>query len=110
MSRLMHIAAILATVVFTTVYAGTHTDCGITQTSFSDCVAYIVDLESSIDPRCCTGLRDIVSSLPPTADARRSTCTCLQQMIVTVGKPIDAGRAAGLGGSCGSTLTLSPPA
>nr|CAD1822246.1 unnamed protein product [Ananas comosus var. bracteatus] len=108
MSRLMQIAAILAAVVFTTVYAGTHTDCGIAQTSFSDCVAYIVDLESSIDPRCCTGLRDIVSSLPPTADARRSTCTCLQQMMVTVGKPIDAGRAAGLGGSCGVNTDIVP--
>lgn len=90
--------------------SGTHSDCGMAQTAFSFCVAYIAGLDGTLPPKCCQGAR-AVRDLAPTPADQRAACGCLQQMLASAGVVDGEGsakRVRDVMAKCGVTTRAIP--
>uniref|UniRef100_A0A0E0L846 Non-specific lipid-transfer protein n=1 Tax=Oryza punctata TaxID=4537 RepID=A0A0E0L846_ORYPU len=88
--------------------AGTSDLCGLAETAFSDCTAYVAGGESIVSRRCCRGLGDI-RDLAATAAQRRAVCACiLEEMLAAGAGRVKSGRAAGLPAACNVRVGFIP--
>nr|BAX24990.1 hypothetical protein [Oryza minuta] len=88
--------------------AGTKDLCGLSETAFSDCTAYVAGGEPVLSRRCCRGLGDI-RDLAATAAQRRAVCACiLEEMLAAGAGRVNSGRAAGLPAACNVRIGFIP--
>ncbi|KAK3131661.1 hypothetical protein QOZ80_6AG0509580 [Eleusine coracana subsp. coracana] len=73
-------------------------DCDVAQQAFSECVSYVVGLEASVPPRCCTAL-DSVKDLGGSLPQRQALCRCILSEMLAAGQVVSS-RAAELPGAC----------
>ncbi|URD87552.1 hypothetical protein MUK42_28411 [Musa troglodytarum] len=85
----------------------THTDCGIAQTAFGECVPYVTGEDPSLAVQCCSAVRDI-KELTPTVEDRRAICACLVQELKDAGGSVDSSKASGLARACGVSTDVIP--
>uniref|UniRef100_A0A0D9WM52 Bifunctional inhibitor/plant lipid transfer protein/seed storage helical domain-containing protein n=1 Tax=Leersia perrieri TaxID=77586 RepID=A0A0D9WM52_9ORYZ len=82
--------------------------CGLAQTAFSDCTAYVTGDEPALSSLCCRGLGDI-RDLTPTISQRRAVCACvLDEMLAAGNGKFDSGRAGGLAAACNVPIGFIP--
>ncbi|RWV96628.1 hypothetical protein GW17_00040639 [Ensete ventricosum] len=106
MARLLLLVAILA-VAMPRASSDTHSDCGIAQTAFGECVPYVAGKDPSVSHQCCSAVRDI-KELTPTVKDRRAICACLVQELKDAGGYVDSSKAGGLAGACGVSTNVIP--
>ncbi|XP_064950590.1 non-specific lipid-transfer protein 1-like [Musa acuminata AAA Group] len=106
MARLLFLVAILAAAMLRA-SSDTHTDCGIAQTAFGECVPYVTGKDPSLSDQCCSGVKSI-KELTPTVEDRRAICACLVQELKDAGGSVDSSKAKGLAGGCGVSTNVIP--
>lgn len=88
--------------------AGTSDLCGLAETAFGECTAYVAGGEPAVSRRCCRALGDI-RDLAATAAERRAVCACiLSEMLAAGDGRVDSGRAAGLPAACNVRVGFIP--
>ncbi|TVU12474.1 hypothetical protein EJB05_46124 [Eragrostis curvula] len=106
MAATRYLMTIVAAIAFTVVVLGAgpaaagadDDDCEVAQQAFSECVSYVVGVDTSVSPKCCMALGD-VKDMGDAAAQRRTLCRCILSEMLAAGQVVSS-RAMGLPDAC----------